>query len=131
MIIVSASGMATGGRVVHHLANRLGDDRNVVLLVGFQAPGTRGDALRNGAPQLKMLGHYFPVRAKVTSVALSSHGDQADLVGWVRTASPAPRVVYVNHGEPEGAAALAGVLQHRLGLCAVIPRAGERVRLDV
>ncbi len=70
MIIVSASGMATGGRVIHHLAHRVGDHRNAVLLVGFQAPGTRGDALRSGARQLKMLGRHFPVRADVTSVAL-------------------------------------------------------------
>jgi metallo-beta-lactamase family protein len=130
MIIVSASGMATGGRVIHHLANRLGDDRNVVLLVGFQAPGTRGDSLRQGARKLKMLGHYFPVRAKVMTVALSSHGDQADLTNWVQSASPAPAIVYLNHGEPEGSAALADHLEG-LGYCTVVARAGERVRLDL
>ena len=77
MIIVSASGMATGGRVVHHLAQRLGDGRNTVMLVGFQAPGTRGDQLRGGATSLKMLGQYFSVRAAVVTVPLSTHADRS------------------------------------------------------
>jgi metallo-beta-lactamase family protein len=130
MVIVSASGMATGGRIIHHLANRIGDPRNAVLLVGFQAPGTRGDALRAGARQLKMFGHYHPVRAQVSSVALSAHADQDDLVHWVQTCSPPPEIVYVNHGEPEGSEALVDVLEHKLGLDAIAPRPGERVRLD-
>ena len=130
MIIISASGMATGGRIIHHLANRVGHHANCVLLVGFQAPGTRGDALRAGARQLKMFGHYHPVRAKVASVALSAHADQNDLVGWVHSATPPPEMVYVNHGEPEGNAMLVDALSVRLGLDAVAPRAGERVRLD-
>jgi metallo-beta-lactamase family protein len=129
MIIVSASGMATGGRVIHHLANRLGDDRNTVLLVGFQAPGTRGASLRDGVRQLKMLGKYFPVRARIMSATLSSHADQAGLIDWVGTASPKPGVVYVNHGEPVGSAALADALDDQLDLCAVVARPGERVRI--
>ncbi len=88
MIIVSASGMATGGRVIHHLAHRIGDSRNAVLLVGFQAPGTRGDALRHGARQIKMLGHHFSVRARVVSVELSAHADRNDLLRWLGSASP-------------------------------------------
>ncbi|MFW2380372.1 MAG: MBL fold metallo-hydrolase RNA specificity domain-containing protein, partial [Acidimicrobiales bacterium] len=130
MVIVSASGMATGGRIIHHLANRIGDNRNAVLLVGFQAPGTRGDALRSGARQLKMFGHYHPVRAQVSSVALSAHADQDDLVHWVETCSPSPEMVYVNHGEPDGSEALVNVLTTKIGIDAVAPRAGERVRLD-
>lgn len=129
MIIVSASGMATGGRIVHHLVNRIGNHDNSVLLVGFQAPGTRGDALRSGVRELKMFGHYHPVRATVSSVALSAHGDQDDLADWVGTASPSPDMIYVNHGEPDGAAALVDVFDRR-GLNAVAPRPGERVRLD-
>ena len=130
MIIISASGMATGGRIIHHLANRIGNHRNTVLLVGFQAPGTRGDALRSGARQIKLFGHYHPVRAEVSSIALSAHADQTDLLEWADTASPAPEMVYVNHGEPEGAAALVELLGDRLGIDAVAPRPGERVRLD-
>ena len=106
MIVISASGMATGGRVLHHLAQRIGDDRNAVLLVGFQAPGTRGDALRSGAREIKLFGKYRAVRADVVSVELSAHADQRELVDWVRSAQPAPEVVFVNHGEPDAAAAL-------------------------
>ena len=130
MIIISASGMATGGRIIHHLVHRIGDRRNTVLLVGFQAPGTRGDALRSGARQIKLFGHYHPVRAKVASIALSAHADQTDLVNWVHTAAPPPDVVYANHGEPNGTAAVIDVLSDQLGINAVAPRPGERVRLD-
>jgi len=131
MIIISASGMATGGRILHHLAHRISDDRNAVMLVGFQAPGTRGDALRHGARQLKFLGHYQPVRARVVSVEMSAHADQRELVDWAKTASPKPDIVYVNHGEPDSSAALADSLHEQADLHAVCPAPGERVRLDV
>jgi metallo-beta-lactamase family protein len=130
MIIISASGMATGGRIIHHLAGRIGDHRNEVLLVGFQAPGTRGDALRSGTRQIKLFGHYHPVRAKVSSIALSAHADQSDLANWADSASPPPDMIYVNHGEPDASAALIDVLGNRFGLSAVAPHPGERVRLD-
>jgi metallo-beta-lactamase family protein len=130
MIIVSASGMATGGRVIHHLARRVGDNRNAVVLVGFQAPGTRGDALRHGARHIKMLGHHFPVRAKVVSVELSAHADRTELLEWLGTASPKPRMVYVNHGEPKPSAALVDAIERRLSLESVVARPGGRVRLD-
>lgn len=129
MIIISASGMATGGRIIHHLTSRIGNHNNSVLLVGFQAPGTRGDLLRSGARQLKMFGHYHPVRASVESIALSAHADQNDLLDWIGTASPPPETVYVNHGEPEGTTAMVNLLNDS-GLNAVAPRSGERVRLD-
>jgi metallo-beta-lactamase family protein len=129
MVIVSASGMATGGRVVHHLANRLGDSRNTVLLAGFQAPGTRGDRLRSGATTLKLLGQYLPVRAKVVSVELSSHADRSELLDWVRTAD-SPRMVYVNHGEADAADSLVEAVQRELGIPAVAPHPGERVRVN-
>jgi metallo-beta-lactamase family protein len=129
MIIISASGMATGGRILHHLAQRMGDDRNAILLVGFQAPGTRGDLLRQGAREVKLLGKHRAVRAKVVSVELSAHADQDELVEWARTAAPAPGIVYVNHGEPAAASALAGRLELDAGLRAIVVQAGERVRI--
>ena len=129
-IVVSASGMATGGRVIHHLANRIGDDRNVVLLVGYQAPGTRGASLRNGAKKLKFFGHYHPVRAEIESVALSSHADRSDLLDWIGSADPRPEVVYVNHGEESGSEALVDAIEDGFGIPAVSPQQGERVRLD-
>ena len=130
MVILSASGMATGGRVLHHLAHHVGKRDNAVLLVGFQAPGTRGDALRHGARELKMLGKYFPVAAEIFSVDLSAHADQADILDWLGTAEPPPRMVYVNHGEPEASSALVHAIDNRLGLRSVVPRPGERIRLD-
>jgi metallo-beta-lactamase family protein len=128
-IIVSASGMATGGRVVHHLAQRIGDSRNKVVLVGFQAPGTRGDRLREGADSIKMLGSYHRVRADVVSIEMSTHADRSELLDWLDTAD-SPDIVFVNHGEEDAALALAGAIGQRLGLHAVVPRAGERVVLD-
>lgn len=127
-VIVSASGMATGGRVVHHLSQRIGDSRNKVVLVGFQAPGTRGDLLRNGAESIKMLGRYHPVRADVVSVELSTHADRSELLDWLATAEGL-QAVYVNHGEEEEATQLVAEIGHRLGLLAVAPRPDERVVL--
>lgn len=130
-IIVSASGMATGGRVVHHLARLLPDHRNTVLLVGFQAPGTRGRLLADGARQVKMLGRYVPVRADVVELgAFSVHADQHELVDWLATADRPPEAVYLVHGEPDAAESLQVAIERRLGRSAVVARDGERVRLD-
>jgi metallo-beta-lactamase family protein len=129
-IVVSASGMASGGRVVHHLAAMLPDPRNLVLLVGFQAPGTRGADLADGAPAVKCLGEYVPVRAAVEQVHwLSVHADAGELLAWLGTATAPPRACYVVHGEPEASAALARLVRERLGWLAVAPRDGERVLL--
>jgi metallo-beta-lactamase family protein len=126
LIIVSASGMATGGRVVHHLAQRIGDSRNAVLLVGFQAPGTRGDRLRQGARTIKMLGREHPVRADVTSVAMSAHADRSELLDWLATAT-APRTIIVNHGELDASNALAEAARRRFHVPVRVPQRGERV----
>ena len=130
-IIVSASGMATGGRVLHHLARLLPDPRNAVILPGYQAAGTRGRLLADGAREVKLLGRYVRVRAKVVPLgSFSIHADQDELVDWVRTASPAPDAVYVVHGEAESSAALRDRLDEDLDLVGVVPRHLERVRLD-
>ncbi len=129
-IIVSASGMATGGRVLHHLARFLPDHRSSVVLVGFQAAGTRGRALAEGARQLKLLGRYVPVRAEVVDLpSFSVHADHDEVLAWLGTAPREPRAVYVVHGEPEGAAALAAAVVERHGWTAVVPGFGERVAL--
>ena len=127
-IIVSASGMATGGRVVHHLAQRIGDSRNKVVLVGFQAPGTRGERLRSGADSIKMLGRYFPVHADVVSIDLSTHADRSELLDWLATADR-PDAVYVNHGEEDAASALVTEIGRRHGVLAVAPHLNERIVL--
>ncbi|GAA3811879.1 MBL fold metallo-hydrolase [Nocardioides panacisoli] len=130
-IIVSASGMATGGRVVHHLSHQLPDPRNCVVLTGYQAAGTRGRQLLDGARALKMHGCYVPVRAEVVDVPdFSVHADADELVAWLASAPALPRIVYVVHGEAAASAALARRLEQELGVCAVAPRLGERVRLD-
>ena len=129
-VIVSASGMATGGRVVHHLRHLLPDRRNTVVLTGYQAVGTRGRALQDGARQLKMHGRYVPVRAEVVSdEEFSVHADADEVVGWLRRLPAAPDAVYVVHGEPEASRALADRLQAETGWCVVVPRVGEKVRV--
>jgi metallo-beta-lactamase family protein len=130
-VIISASGMAVGGRVLHHLAHRLPDARNTVILAGFQAEGTRGRALLEGVPAVKMLGRYVPVRADVASIpAFSVHADQAELLGWLRAAPRPPETVYVVHGEPAAAQALRQAIIAELGWTAIVPRFLEAVRLD-
>lgn len=127
-IVISASGMASGGRVVHHLAAMLPDERNLVLLVGYQAPGTRGADLLAGAPVIKCYGEYVPVRAEVDQIRwLSVHADADEILAWLRTAVGPPRATYVVHGEPDAADALAHRLRSELGWLAVVPREDERV----
>ncbi|MFF9785876.1 MBL fold metallo-hydrolase RNA specificity domain-containing protein [Streptomyces nigrescens] len=126
-VIVSASGMATGGRVLHHLRKRLPDPRNAVVIVGFAAQGTRSRDLVDGARALKMFGEYVPVRAEVADVPhFSAHADRRQLLDWLRTAPP-PRVTYLVHGEPDAAASLRDRIDRRLGWTAVVPRSGEHV----
>ena len=127
-IVISASGMASGGRVVHHLAAMLPDPRNLVLMSGYQAPGTRGADLLGGAKAIKCLGDYVPVRAQVDKIGwLSVHADSDDVLEWLRTAEREPHACYVVHGEAEASAALASRITSELGWLAVAPRQDERV----
>ncbi|WP_405653178.1 MBL fold metallo-hydrolase RNA specificity domain-containing protein [Streptomyces sp. NBC_00019] len=126
-VIVSASGMATGGRVLHHLRRLLPDPRNAVVVVGFAAQGTRARDLVDGAKALKMFGEYVPVRAQVADVPhFSAHADAGQIIDWLRGA-PAPHTTYLVHGEPDAAAALRDRIDHTLGWSAVVPRSGEHV----
>jgi len=129
-IVISASGMATGGRVLHHLQHQLPHRRNAVILTGYQVPGTRGRALADGAHEIKIHGHYVPVRAEIVDIrGFSAHADADQVVAWLRD-SPAPSTAFVVHGEPDSAAALAQRLRSELGWTAVVPRYEERVRAD-
>jgi metallo-beta-lactamase family protein len=129
-IVISASGMASGGRVVHHLVAMLPERRNLVLMVGFQAPGTRGADLLAGAQAVKCFGEYIPVRAEIDRVDwLSVHADADDVLNWLRTATTPPRACYVVHGEEAASAALATRIRDELGWLAVAPREDERVLL--
>ena len=128
-IIVTASGMLTGGRVLHHLADQLPNARNSVILTGFQVPGTRGRALADGEKQVKIHGRYIPVRAEVhVTNTYSAHADAEQMLQWLSAMKP-PETAYVVHGEEDAARALAERLTGELGWNAVVPRYLERVRL--
>ncbi len=130
-IIISASGMATGGRVVHHLKYLLPQERNSVVLVGYQAVGTRGRDLAEGATSLKMHGRYVPVRAEVVQVdGYSVHADADELLGWASAMPEPPTTTYVVHGELDASQTLARRIRAELGWNAVVPRDGETVRID-
>jgi metallo-beta-lactamase family protein len=129
-IIVSASGMATGGRVLHHLSLRLPDPRTTVLLVGFQAAGTRGRSLQDGAREVRMLGRDVPVRATVESIdALSAHADREETLRWLGGFTRPPRQTYLVHGEPAAAAALAQAIEARYRWAVRAAADGETVEL--
>jgi metallo-beta-lactamase family protein len=130
-VIIAASGMVTGGRILHHLRRRLPDPRTTVLLVGYQGVGTRGRLLQEGARTLKMLGEEVPVRAQVETIhGLSAHADADMLIRWLKTASRPPRRIYVVHGDPAPAAALASRVKGELGWPVEVPAYQDRVSLD-
>lgn len=129
-VIVSASGMATGGRVLHHLSHQLPDARNTVLLTGYQVAGTRGRSLLEGARSVKIHGRYVPVRAQVLDLPeFSAHADSDELISWLGSAAEPPGTVYVVHGEPDARQALVDRINNELGWLAVAPEYQERVRL--
>ncbi|MGB2670679.1 MAG: MBL fold metallo-hydrolase [Candidatus Acidiferrum sp.] len=113
-IIVSASGMASGGRVLHHLAQRLPDARNAVILGGFQAQGTRGRALEEGAKTLSLYGQHVPVRAEIIQMGqFSAHAGKSELLRWLSGLPAPPKQIYLTHGEPQAAQALQGAIREK------------------
>lgn len=121
-VILAASGMATGGRVLHHLKHFAPDARNMILLAGFQAGGTRGAALAGGATRLRIHGEEIPVRAEVAQLSsVSAHADANQLIQWARQMPTAPRQVFVTHGEPAAGDALRHAFATRCGWKAVTP----------
>jgi metallo-beta-lactamase family protein len=130
MIIISASGMLTGGRILHHLKRFAPDSRNTILLPGFQAAGTRGDALAHGAKEIKVHGSYVPVRAEVVRLELfSAHADQKDLLTWLAACRRPPKEIYVVHGEPRSSDELRRRIQEQLKVTATVPQQGDSVEL--
>jgi len=116
MIIISASGMLTGGRILHHVASYGQDPKNAVVLAGYQAGGTRGASLASGNRELRIYGQDVKVRAEVFQTeAFSAHADANALMDWMRTAPQAPRMTYITHGEPEASEALRLRIKHELG----------------
>jgi metallo-beta-lactamase family protein len=130
-IIISASGMATGGRILHHLKNYGPDSRNTIVLAGFQAGGTRGAALRDGAKELKIHGRFVAIRAEVVSLDMfSAHADRDELMRWLGGFEAAPRKTFVVHGEPDSSDTFRRSIQEKLGWAARVPEHLERVELS-
>jgi metallo-beta-lactamase family protein len=130
-IIIAGSGMATGGRVIHHLKAYAPDKRNTILLTGFQAGGTRGASLLRGADTLKIHGEQVPVRAEVVVLDnVSAHADYAETLDWLGHFHKPPRTTFLTHGEPEAADALRLRIEERLKWRVEVPAYLERVTLD-
>ncbi|HUO03181.1 MAG TPA: MBL fold metallo-hydrolase RNA specificity domain-containing protein, partial [Rhizomicrobium sp.] len=129
-VIISASGMATGGRVLHHLEHYAPDPRSAILFTGFQAGGTRGAAMVAGAESIKMYGQYVPVRAKVHNLSmLSAHADRNELLRWAGGFRSPPRTAFIIHGEPSGADALRHALEEKYRWSCLVPDHGQTVEL--
>jgi metallo-beta-lactamase family protein len=118
--------MCNGGRIMHHLKWRLPDKRNVVLFVGYQAQGTRGRLLLEGAKRIRIHGEDFPVKARIMQVhALSAHADRDEILHWLGGFSRPPRQVFIVHGEPESSQALREYIQRSFGWKASVPKTGD------
>jgi metallo-beta-lactamase family protein len=131
MIIIAGSGMATGGRVLHHLKVRLPDARTTVLLAGHQGAGTRGRMLQEGVKQIRIFGQWVPVHARVVSIeGLSGHADRDEIVAWLRGFARAPSMTYVVHGEPPAAEGLARAIREQLGWSVRVAGHEETVALE-
>ncbi|MBO0721495.1 MAG: MBL fold metallo-hydrolase [Blastocatellia bacterium] len=121
-IVISASGMATGGRILHHLRNNLPDERNTVIFVGFQALGTRGRRLVDGEKEIKIFGGMVPVRAQIERLEnLSAHADYREILRWLGGFKRAPEKIFLVHGEPEAAESLRQKIKEKFGWSVEIP----------
>jgi metallo-beta-lactamase family protein len=122
MVIISASGMATGGRILHHLKAFAPDPKNIILLSGFQAVGTRGASLSAGTDRIKIRGEYVTVRAEVATIGnFSAHADAAEILQWLKTGARPPKKVFITHGEPVAADGLRKTIEEELGWHCLVP----------
>jgi len=129
-IVISSSGMATGGRVLHHLAAALPERRNTVLFVGFQAAGTRGRLLVDGAEEVKIHGRFVPVRSAIARLdSMSAHADRGEILRWLGTLPEAPGRLCLVHGEPAPMDALKALIHERLGWTPYTPEHAERIEI--
>ncbi|MBU2546069.1 MAG: MBL fold metallo-hydrolase [Gammaproteobacteria bacterium] len=123
MIVISASGMATGGRVLHHLKRFVTDAKNTVLFTGYQAAGTRGDKMLKGIEEIKIHGGLYPVRAEILQISnTSAHSDYKETLEWLSSFTEAPKKIFLTHGEPEAARALKSKIEETFGWQCMIPR---------
>ncbi len=129
-VIISASGMATGGRVLHHIKTLAPDHRNMILFAGFQAAGTRGARMLAGERTVRIYGEDVPINAEVISITgMSAHADSNEILAWVQTAKVPPRGVFLNHGEPAAADSLRLRIKHELKLEASVPLLGQHIEI--
>ncbi len=129
-IIVSSSGMATGGRIQHHLLQRLPDPRNLVLFIGFQAVGTRGRLIKDGATTVKIFGEIVPIRAHIAALEqFSDHADTAELLEWLHTFTKPPQVTHLVHGDPEASTMLKAAIEKELHWNVDIARYMQKVEI--
>ncbi|HJZ96421.1 MAG TPA: MBL fold metallo-hydrolase RNA specificity domain-containing protein, partial [Candidatus Solibacter sp.] len=130
MVVISASGMAESGRILHHLRNNIEDPRNTVLITGFQAQDTLGRKLVEKWPEVKIFGEPMRVRSEIASLdELSGHADQSELLTWIKPMVPTLRRVFLVHGEPQQMETLAKLLHSQYGLDVVCPSPGEEFQL--
>jgi len=130
-IIISASGMVEGGRILHHLAHRLPHPQNTVLFIGFQAAGTRGRTIVEGKPTVKIHGQQIPIRAKIENISgFSAHADYNETLAWLMGFNRPPLKTFIVHGEPEAAKALAEKIKNRFGWDVIIPKFKESFEID-
>ena len=129
-IIISSSGMVTGGRILHHLAQRLPDPKNTVVFIGFQAPGTRGFTIKSGAPEVKIFGEAVPIRAQIVVFEqFSDHADTRELLEWLKTFGNKPQATYLVHGEPAAFSQLRDVIAKELGWHVEVAQWMEKVEV--
>jgi metallo-beta-lactamase family protein len=130
-VIISSSGMVTGGRILHHLAQRLPEPKNLVLFIGFQAPGTRGFTIKSGSDEVKIFGDYVPIRAQVAALEqFSDHADPPELLQWLHTFRNQPATTYLVHGEPPASGQLRDVMKQELGWNVQIAQYLEKVNIQ-
>ncbi len=129
-IIISASGMAEGGRILHHLAHYAPKEENTILFTGFQAAGTRGDRMLKGEREIKIHGSFIPVRARVENLnTLSSHADYAEILEWLKGFQSPPKQVFITHGEPAAAESLKTKIEEAFGWKVTVPHYLDSVEL--
>ena len=129
-VIISASGMATGGRVVHHIKSYVSDVRNTILFTGFQAGGTRGEHMTHGAETVKIHGENWPIRAEVANLhMLSAHADADEIMSWLGKFEMPPKMTFIVHGEPAASDALQDRIEDELDWDCQVPEHLEAVEL--
>ena len=130
-VIISSSGMVTGGRILHHLAQRLPNPKNLVLFIGFQAPGTRGFAIKSKAPEVKIFGDIIPIRAQVAALEqFSDHADPPELLQWLHTFRNQPATTYLVHGEPDASGQMRELMKKELGWNVQVAQYLEKVGVE-